>query len=117
MVYCATSPALAALEFFVHLDPSVAPDDLVMVQLEMSEDVKVERITRESLPAKWRSPDSSCAEIGSAWAWSGRSVGLEVPSIVVDGDWNMLLNPLHLDFAKVKIVAQEPWHYDARMFR
>ena len=117
VVYCATSPALAALEFFVHLDPSVAPDNLVMVQLEMSEDVKVERITRESLPANWRLPDSSCAEIGSAWARSGRSVGLEVPSIVVDGDWNMLLNPLHPDFAKVKIVAQEPWHYDARMFR
>ena len=116
-MYCATSRALAAMEIFVHLDPSVAPDDLVMVQLEMPADVGAERIVRESLPTNWQLPDSVCAEIGSEWARSGRCVGLEVPSIVVDGDWNMLLNPLHPDFAKVKIVAQSPWHFDARMFR
>ena len=116
VVYCATSRALAALEFFVHLGPSVAPDDLVMVQLEVPAGLVVERVARGRLPTDWRLPDSSCAEIGSKWARSGRSVGLEVPSIVVDGDWNVLLNPHHPDFAKVTIVAQQPWHYDARMF-
>ena len=117
MVYCATSPALAAMEFFVHLDPSVAPDDLVMVQLELPSEARVERLAKESLPRAWRSQDSSTAEIGSAWARAGRSVGLEVPSVVVEGDWNVLLNPLHPEFTRVTMVAQTPWHYDARMFR
>ena len=117
MVYCATSPALAAMEFFVHLDPSVAPDDLVMVQLELPLEARVERLAPASLPRDWRSQDSACAEIGSAWARSGRSVGLEVPSVVVEGDWNVLLNPLQPEFAKVTIVSRTPWHYDARMFR
>ena len=117
MFYCATSPALAAMEFFVHLDPSVAPDDLVMVQLEFPPNVTVERLALESLPREWRSHDSTAAGIGSQWARSGRSLSLEVPSVVVEGDWNVLLNPLHPEFAKVRIVAQRPWHYDARMFR
>jgi RES domain-containing protein len=33
MVYTATSRALAALEFFVNLEPNEAPDDLLIVQI------------------------------------------------------------------------------------
>ncbi len=117
MVYCATSPALAAMEFFVHLDPSVAPDDLVMVQLELPAELTVERVAADSLPRDWRSHDSASAEIGSNWARSGRSVALEVPSVVVEGDWNVLLNPLHAQFRAIKMVRQTAWHYDSRMFR
>jgi hypothetical protein len=35
----------------------------------------------------------------------------------VDGDWNVLLNPKHPDFAKVKIRPAKPFRYDERMFR
>jgi RES domain-containing protein len=44
-------------------------------------------------------------------------VALRVPSVVVDGDWNVLLNPRHADFSKIKLFAPRPFHYDERMFR
>ena len=57
MVYCATSPALAAMEFFVHLEPNEAPDDLLMAAAEIPDDL-VEALNLELLSADWRDLNS-----------------------------------------------------------
>ena len=117
MVYTATSPALAALEFFVHLDPNYAPDDLLLAEAAVPDDL-VEQLDLALLPARWRQLNNlACRDLGSGWAANGRSVALKVPSVVVDGDWNVLLNPKHANFKKIKLNAPKPFHYDARMFR
>jgi RES domain-containing protein len=117
MVYTATSPALAALEMFVHLEPNEAPDDLLMAAAEIS-DERIEQLELEMLPADWRDLNSlACRDLGSGWAASGRSVALRVPSAVVDGDWNLLLNPRHAEFAKIEFLAPKPFRFDGRMFR
>ena len=51
MVYTATSLALAAMEMFVHLDPSVAPEDLVAVEIFAPDALAVEMVEAGSLPA------------------------------------------------------------------
>ena len=117
MVYCATSPALAAMEFFVHLDPSVAPDDLVMVEIEVPDEVGVEAVRVEDLAERWRGMVEETASLGTAWVRSGRTVGLRVPSAVVRGDWNVLLNPRHAEFGRVVVVGSVAFCYDERMFR
>jgi RES domain-containing protein len=117
MVYTATSPALAALEFFVHLDPNDAPDDLLMAEASVPDEL-VEQLDLGLLPVRWRELNSiACRDLGSGWAASGRSVALQVPSVVVEGDWNVLLNPRHKDFKRIKLVAPKPFRYDERMFR
>src|SRR5580658_3062792 len=73
MVYCATSPALAALELFVNLDPHEAPNDLLMAAAEIPDDV-VEQLELELLSADWRDLNNLvCRDLGSGWAVSGRS--------------------------------------------
>jgi RES domain-containing protein len=117
MVYCATSPALAALEFFVNLEPNEAPDDLLLAEAAIPDDL-VEQLDLSLLPAGWRELNSlACRDLGSGWAASGRSVALQVPSAVVEGDWNLLLNPRHVDFNRIKLISPKPFRYDERMFR
>jgi RES domain-containing protein len=117
MVYTATSRALAALEFFVNLEPNEAPDDLLLAEANIPDEM-VESLDLKSLPAKWREPNNLvCREVGSKWAASARSVALKVPSAVVEDDWNVLLNPRHPDFSKIELAAPKPFHYDERMFR
>jgi len=41
---------------------------------------------------------------------------LKVPSSVVDGDHNFLLNPNHKDFGKVSVINIEPFTFDERLF-
>ena len=118
MVYTSSSLALAAIEFFVHLDPTEAPSDLVSVMAEVPEELTVERFETALLPRNWRKTDNkSLQQFGTDWARSQRSVALIVPSAAVDGEWNVLLNPGHPDFRKVRIGEPKPFHYDERMFK
>lgn len=117
MVYTATSRALAAVEFFVNLEPIEAPDDLLMAEATVP-DACVEEIGLDALPRNWRGLNNQRGRaIGSEWAASLRSVALKVPSAVVDGDWNVLLNPKHPEFAKVEIGSAKTFRFDERMFR
>lgn len=118
MVYTSSSLALAALEFFVHLDPSVAPDDLVSVSATLPSHLKIDQIAVKDLPAGWRTTNNARLQtIGEEWISGNRSVALEVPSAVIEGEWNVLLNPAHPQFAKIQIAAPKPFHFDKRMFR
>lgn len=117
MVYTSTSRALAALEFFVNLEPNEAPDDLLLAEAVIP-DEWVERLNPDSLPSDWRELENlACRDLGSSWAASGRSLALVVPSAVVQGDSNILLNPTHPNFGAVALTKPIPFHFDPRMFR
>lgn len=117
IVYSATSRALAAIEYFVNLEPNQAPGDLVMLEARVP-DNEIEQLDIRILPRNWREIDNpECRQIGTEWLKSGRSAGLSVPSVPVSGDWNVLLNPSHPRFRRVSIVSQGPFFYDKRMFR
>jgi RES domain-containing protein len=118
MVYTSSSLALAALEFFVHLDPSDAPSDLVFVKAESPDELHTERIQESQLPSNWRRIDNRhLQKLGSDWAKSKSSVALMVPSAIVEEEWNVLLNPRHPDFAAITVEPAKPFHYDERMFK
>jgi RES domain-containing protein len=42
-------------------------------------------------------------------------VGLVVPSAIVPGEENVILNPRHPEFRKVKVVGEEGFGFDARL--
>lgn len=68
-------------------------------------------------PKSWRiyPYGQSTQRFGSAWARSRRSVALRVPSAVVPGEFNYLLNPEHPDFARLRVSAAEPFSFDPRL--
>jgi RES domain-containing protein len=40
-----------------------------------------------------------------------------VPSVLIEGEWNVLLNPAHPDAKKIRVVEKKPFRFDERMFR
>ena len=116
IVYTSPSPALAAMEFFVHLVATQPPVDLAIVQAELPVGKgMIERIAPDALPEDWRSSNSIAQKIGSEWIASGSSLALEVPSVLVK-EWNVLLNPMHPGFKKVKVGKPETFTFDVRLF-
>ena len=117
IVYCATARALAVLELFVNLDPNQAPDGLLIAEATVPDNL-IEELDQALLPANWRELDNLvCRDIGSGWVKAARSAALLVPSVVVERDWNILLNPAHSDFNKIAIAEPIPFRFDPRMFR
>jgi RES domain-containing protein len=119
MVYTSSSLALAAVELFVHLDPRDAPDDLVVVSALLDPgQVSVERMDPAQLPPDWRAMEhAGLRAIGAEWVPANRFAALEVPSLAVEGEWNVLLNPAHADCSKIILLEPKPFHFDERMFQ
>jgi RES domain-containing protein len=69
------------------------------------------------LPEDWRrlpAPPST-REFGTQWVIQARSPVLQVRSIVVDGEFNYVLNPRHADFGQLKIGVSAPFSFDPRL--
>ena len=118
MVYASTSLALAAVETFVNLEPNLRPEDLVSIEGEIPDAVEIRRLDLAALPAVWRETrDESLRRYGDAWIRGSESAALLVPSAAIRGEWNLLLNPAHPAFSKIKFGKPERFEFDARMFR
>jgi RES domain-containing protein len=118
VVYASTSLALAAVETFVNLEPNLQPKDLVCVQGEIPGELAIGRLDLKVLPPNWhKSRDESLRRFGDEWVRAAESVALLVPSAAIRGEWNILLNPAHGDFARIKFNDPEPFEFDVRMLR
>jgi RES domain-containing protein len=118
MIYTAESRSLAALEILVHLE---SPDLLSQyVVFEVSFDASLTTRTEESvLPGDWQAepPPASLRAIGDAWATARSSAVLQVPSAIIPDESLFLLNPVHQDFAKLKIGQALSFRIDPRILK
>jgi RES domain-containing protein len=117
VVYASTSLALAATETLVHLLPKTQPNDLVSIEGDIPDELKIERVDLKRLPPDWHEPrETSLRRFGDDWIRAAKSVALLVPSAAIQGEWNLLLNPAHADFRKIKFSKPAPFKFDVRMF-
>lgn len=119
VVYASASLSLAVLEVFVHMTSIAGADDYVSVAVDIGiEESQAERVEAASLPGDWRQLDHPVLQrLGDDWMKSRRSLALLVPSVVVDGEWNVVINPLHPDARAIKVTGPKAFHFDTRMFR
>lgn len=69
MVYASTSLALAAVETFVHL---LQPTDLVSIEGEITDQLKIQQLDVKELPARWyETRDEPLHQFGDQWIRAG----------------------------------------------
>ena len=118
VVYASTSLALAAVETFVNLEPNLQPKDLVSIEGEIPDGIEVARLDLAVLPPNWHETrGESLRHFGDEWVGAGRTSALLVPSAAIRGEWNILLNPAHPEFRRIRFQGPRPFEFDTRMFR
>lgn len=118
LIYCADSRALAMAEVAVHLSLGLLPKDYEIVELEIPGDVPLRSLASVDLPAGWNSFPHllQTQRIGDKFVAEAESCVLQVPSAVVPGDFNYLLNPAHPDFERIQLKSRVAFPFDARLF-
>ena len=116
MVYAAQSRALAAMETLVHAAGVDRRIQYVMYEIEIPDGL-VLIFDKKKLPADWQnlSPPASLQAIGSAWQESLQSPALLVPSVMIQEECCILLNPEHPDTKPIQIHYPTPFEFDARL--
>jgi RES domain-containing protein len=115
VVYTSATKSLAVLESLVHLNPPVV-FKYVAFHVEF-DGALVETMPLTRLPANWRSepPSRGTQKFGDVWVRESRSPVLEVPSVLIDGESNYILNPAHPAFKKISLSKPQPFAFDPRL--
>jgi RES domain-containing protein len=115
VVYTSSTKSLAALESLVHLNPPVL-FTYVAIRVEFDH-AFLEIVSPKTLPADWwvEPPPPSSKAVGDAWVRKASSPVLALPSVIIPGEPNYLLNPAHPAFKKISIGKPERFAFDPRL--
>lgn len=119
VLYASATLSLAALEYLVHVEPLLAPSDLVAIEIELPEGAGLGAVVEPTQfpPGNWQeypAPEWQ-AELGDMWIADGTFLWLAVPSALVPQEYNVLINPRHAAMENVRVVSTRPFAFDERL--
>lgn len=117
VVYTSGTLSLAALEYLVHVDSDILPDGLVSIRATIPDGLKIEAISASHLPLEWKDKiiPVSLQQLGTDWVTNAKSAVLKVPSVVIEHEWNYVLNPRHPEFSQITWDAAAVFSFDQRL--
>ena len=113
-LYTSQYVSLAILEILVRATRATAPNSYTLTSFEIP-DNSIYQIQFNKLKSEWKYDLNYTQGIGEDFLTDNQSLCLKVPSAIVPQENNFLLNPLHPDFKKVKIIASELLELDKRL--
>jgi len=119
IVYTSATLSLAALELLVQIERDLLPSDLVQIEIDLPDDLPMERNEAGRLPSNWRRLPAPAAlqRIGADWIERGKTAVLRVPSAVIPDEDNYLLNPAHPAIERIKVIGRRAFVLDPRLGR
>lgn len=118
MIYTSSSRALCVAEVAVHLPLQILPKGYYMIELIIP-DNNIEIINPSSLAKNWKKnpPIQLTKQIGDDFIKAQHHLILKVPSAVVEGEYNFLINPIHSQIKQCKSSLTKPFQFDERLFK
>ncbi|WP_318010849.1 RES family NAD+ phosphorylase [Pseudomonas sp. p1(2021b)] len=118
-LYMGLSPAICTLETFVHA--AGRPQfPLKITCFELPDDPALYlEPAADQLPAGWDAlpADNPSMLFGTRWLEARSHLGLIVPSVVLQLERNLVVNPLHPAVREVRVREVFDFAYDERMFK
>jgi RES domain-containing protein len=117
LLYTSQYISLAVLEMLVNThfkDYNIA---LELMYINLPDHLAVNHIEIKNLKQNWKNDPDYTRYIGDEFIINRESLILKVPSAVVNEEHNYLINPLHTDFKKIKIIKTKSFWPDERLFK
>lgn len=113
VIYTSSTLSLAMFEILVHTDKDLPPVDMYFSELEIPDKLIIDDYFNEV-------SFEHALNIGSNWIKEAESLAIKVPSVLMPKnytrDFNVIINPRHKDFPKIKNLKTEPCNFDLRLF-
>lgn len=120
VVYLSSSPSASLLEILIHLEieEDHLPRFYKLLEIEAPNNIRIEKVEdKAKLPKGWTKKLSLTRKLGDQWLERNSPALLQVPSALVPHTNNFLLNPLHPDAAKLKILSVSRQGLDRRLLK
>ena len=117
VLYCSESIPLAFMESMIRRQGAGFNNDFRIAFIDMPDDAIIKQIQVKDLPKGWDNPNdySKCQKLADNWFNEQQSLVLKVPSAALSICNNYVINTLHPDFDKVKLIKLTPLMPDPRI--
>jgi RES domain-containing protein len=116
VVYTSFTISLSLLEILVYSASYEQLNNNFLVRIEVP-DTGISVISENSLRRNWQSDPDYSQYMGDEFLTQKNSLLLKVPSAIIPEENNIMINPLHPDFNKVKINSAKKFGFDGRLFK
>ena len=91
----------------------------MMICILIPDKISIQKVNVKDLPADWNTfPYASTTQsIGDRFFSENKFCVLQIPSAVTQGGYNLLINPRHREFKKIKIISVVEFPFDKRIFK
>jgi len=116
-LYCSESIPLAFMESMIRRQGVGFNDDFQIAFIEIPDSAAITHVSLTELEDGWNSPLNylQCQKLANKWYDGMETLVLQVPSAVLSICSNYVINTLHPDFNKVKLIKLTPLIPDARI--
>lgn len=116
-LYTSFTISLALVELFIHKNTYEEIRVNQLLEITITEDIQ-QQISFNKLKPNWQNDAAYCQYMGSQFLLAKNSIGIKVPSAIIEQESNLLLNPMAIDFnKKVKIKKINPFVFNDRLFK
>ena len=120
VTYCSESRALAVTEIVAYTPPGLIPEGYVLNIIETPDDPSLHcSIPLIDLPKDWKKYPhrKETKQLGDTYLKDLNCLIVQVPSALVEGEFNYLISPRHSEFPKVKVLEVLPFNFNERLFK
>jgi RES domain-containing protein len=118
MLYTSQSRALCVAEIAVHTPMGIIPDNYVLITLSIPGH-SLFTLPNSALPKDWKAIPAaqSTRTLGNQFIKDNKFLAMKVPSVLVQGEYNFLINPRHTRIKDIVLESVEPFEFDTRLFK
>jgi RES domain-containing protein len=116
MLYTTEHISLAVLEMLVHTNFKDYSIELDLLTIQIPSSSTTSELNVKKLKNGWVDDLGYTRFIGDEFIKDKQNLLLKVPSAVINEEFNCLVNPLHADFKKIKIINTRSFKTDERLF-
>jgi len=119
LLYFSEHLSLCVLELLTRMDYEFLAADYSFLEAEVPSSLISTLRKPEIITEKWRNnpPISLTQDYGSIWIQKAKTLALKVPSAVLPNESNILINPNHKHFSKIKIMSKRILDIDPRILK
>ncbi len=117
-LYTSSSRSMALLETLAHTPAKMLNENnYQLITLSIPDGIFSEEVQVSSLPNQWDAADTRLftKRIGDKFLNENNNLVLAVPCVLMPEEFNYLINPLHKDMKKVKLVHKRRISFDKRI--
>lgn len=118
VVYASSTIALAVLETVVHMAASDLPLNRYLIEILIPDELQARAVRFDaSAHVGWDAepPGKVSLDFGSEWLNSAASAVAIVPSVIVEEENNVLINPRHPNAGRITAAKRRRFVYDRRI--